>query len=103
MIILFGLSRVLKYKRGSAAARLAALADYQTHLARWLDVRGWLSTGAAAFLAYPLAALRGAARKHYEDQIDALFCACIALHCWQTGRYTVYDGADGGTIVVPMA
>jgi predicted RNase H-like nuclease len=96
-VSLFGLPRIVKYKRGTRAQRAAGLARLRrlmlTRLRR-------LDPG----LPLKLPAIPEAGNlKPVEDRIDAVLCAYIAAHWWIWGRERnrVYGCAEHGYIVVP--
>ena len=101
-VSLFGLSRVLKYKRGPVGTRRTALLELLAHLEslavlrlgvhpRWSEVRAAVE---AADRLYQLDAV--------EDEVDAVLCAHLAW-LWGTDRaaLVVFSGADGGFVVTP--
>lgn len=108
IVSIFGLTRTLKYKaRGagrSRATRLAAWGQYHA-LLHTLAVADPPLLGVDAVLlpAATLVALSDAALKRYEDQIDALFCAYIALYLarWGAARCVVYGDATTGALITP--
>ena len=107
-IVLFGLDKALKYKKGPVAIRKLALAKYQTHLVGLL--RGELPLVLAAApvqeaLAPEALAAKGKALKNLEDRLDALTCAYVAHHCWRYGPpgFRVFGCSEHGCIVVPTA
>ena len=89
---LFGLDRIVKYKRGRRADRAAELARY----------RGLLATLPADLAGMPDVPERGDL-KAAEDQIDAVLCAYVAAHYWRWGRArtAVYGSNADGYVVVP--
>jgi predicted RNase H-like nuclease len=106
MVALFGLERTLKYK-----ARPGRGADVR--LAEWRRYQGYLDAlaqadpplrGQAALTAQDVAALRGRRLKDYEDQVDALMCAYIALYAfrWGAARCQVFGTFEGGYIFTPV-
>ena len=62
-----------------------------------------LNTALDEFLSRDLNALSGAALKHYEDSLDAIFCAHLAFHLWRWGweRSELLGDLAAGYIVVP--
>ncbi|MGB3309180.1 MAG: DUF429 domain-containing protein [Nodosilinea sp.] len=98
---LFGLSRILKYKKGTLAQRrpeLEKLRQYQ------LDVLPRLEPALElADSDLPEIPFTGAAMKAAEDQLDSLTCAYTAAHWWNWGqeRNWVLGDRDQGYIVVP--
>lgn len=106
MIGLFGLSRTLKYKARPHRApeeRVAAWRCYQQHLAHLHQADPPLR-GLADLLAQDVAALRGQALKHYEDRIDAVLCAYIALYAfrWGAARCGTFGTLAEGHIFAPL-
>lgn len=105
-IALFGLQRTLKYKARpgrTMAERYAAFQDYQNHL-RALAFADPPLRGHDALLDIDVTRLSGVALKGYEDQIDALFCAYIALYGqrWGAARCRVFGDRTSGAIFTPM-
>jgi len=105
-IRLFGLSRILKYKRGPVARRRRALARLQALiqdlLARFTPPVIPSET-ATRFLGQDPTRLAGRAHKRHEDGLDAILCALVGLlHWWHGGRRTeVLGDRRTGYIVVP--
>jgi predicted RNase H-like nuclease len=107
MVRLFGLAKIIRYKKGSVAEKRRGLGKLRQHLI--LLVSG--STGLvmtpilSELLARDLEALRGKGLKCSEDTLDALFCAYLAWHCWRWGeeRNEVFGTMEEGYIVVPKA
>jgi predicted RNase H-like nuclease len=105
MVALFGLERIIKYKKGPVAQRRRGLRELQRHL-RWLasSSRGLLpSRELSTLLTQEVGELRGQSLKRYEDTLDALFCAYLAWHCWRWGedRNGQFGDLEHGYIVVP--
>ena len=104
MVHLFGLERILKYKKGCLSERRPELArlrqyicDRLPHLEPALDVpRGQLPL--------PSIPLGGAALKAVEDRLDSLICAYVAAHWWYWGdrKNLVLGDRLQGYIVVPI-
>jgi predicted RNase H-like nuclease len=106
MIGIFGLARTLKYKARpgrSDAERAVAWRQYQTLLLSLATANPSLR-GHEALLALDPASLRGRALKAYEDRVDALTCAYIALyaHRWGTARCRSFGDRQGGWIFTPV-
>lgn len=101
MVRLFGLDRIVKYKKGPAAARRREFRRLQRLLRACLAAR-------FPALELPPATrrlLRAPWTKDLEDQTDAFFCALIGLHHWQTrgrGSEVIGDLATG-FILLPKA
>ena len=96
-VSLFGLDRIVKYKRGRRAERAAGLRRLR-RLMLWelpkLDP--------ACSLKLPTVPRTGPL-KPVEDQIDAVFCAYIAAHWWRWAarRNRVYGTEQTGYVIVP--
>lgn len=107
MVALFGLGRTLKYKargRRDREGRLEAWRAYQ-HYMRGLATANPPLRGHDELVARDVATLRGGALKGYEDQMDALLCAYIALyaHRWGEARCRTFGDREGGWILTPVA
>jgi predicted RNase H-like nuclease len=105
IVHLFGLTRILKYKKGTLAERRLELMKLRQYI---LDILPTLepslnlsSSPGNSFL--PEIPTTGAALKAVEDQIDSLICAYVAAHWWYWGsdRNWVLGDATTGYIVVP--
>ena len=84
-VVLFRRARIIKYKKGPVDFRKAGLTEFRQSLLEHLSgAQPSLKINAAlqSFLDHPLEALEGAALKHYEDKLDAVFCAYLAAHFW---------------------
>ncbi|MGC4052394.1 MAG: DUF429 domain-containing protein [Paludibaculum sp.] len=94
---LFGLERIVKYKRGRRAERAAELARLRNLMLTRLP-----EMDPPLRLSLPEIPETGPT-KPVEDQIDAVLCAYIAAHWWWWGRArnTVYGSNEEGFIVVP--
>lgn len=83
IVHLFGLTRILKYKKGQLADRrveLAKLRQYQLAVLPALDPPLLLTE-----TDLPAIPERGPALKAVEDQLDSLMCAYVAAHWWVWG------------------
>jgi predicted RNase H-like nuclease len=91
-VSLFGLDRIVKYKRGRREARARELSRLRRLVAS-LQLPG---------LRLPSIPRTGNL-KPAEDQIDAVICAFVAAHWWHwtTARSTLYGAQESGYIVVP--
>lgn len=106
MVAIFGLPRILKYKARpgrSAELRFAELDRYRQLLGGLAAADPPLQ-GAAPLLAEEPRQLRGQALKHYEDRLDALFCAYIAAYAyrWGSARCRVFGSLRQGYIFTPV-
>jgi predicted RNase H-like nuclease len=96
-VALFGLDRIVKYKRGLRDEKASGLRRLRSLMLSRLPT-----------LEPPLelrlpSVPRTGNTKPVEDQIDAVLCAYIAAHWWFWGaeRNRVYGAQDDGYIVVP--
>ena len=101
-IQLFGLERILKYKKGKLADRrseLTKLKDYILTVLPNLDPPLIIPADAI-----PPIPTKGNALKAIEDQLDSLICAYVAAHwwCWGEARNWVLGDLASGYIVAPM-
>lgn len=104
-IHLFGLDRILKYKKGlllERRAELSRLRDYiVTRLPQHqppLELNAVINSGII-----PEVPSKGTALKALEDQLDSLICAYVAAHWWYWGleRNLVLGDRTEGYIIVP--
>jgi predicted RNase H-like nuclease len=107
MVRLFGLGKIIPYKKGSVVERRVGLDKLRCYLGDLGDgSRGLvMSAVLAELLARDLEQMRGADLKKYEDTLDAVFCAYLAWHCWRWGgeRNEMFGTLQQGYIVVPTA
>ena len=102
-IRLFGLERVVKYKRGPVAARRGEFARLQELVRECLRTRfapgEWVETPTLADL------LSAPWTKSAEDRLDALLCGLVGYHHWRhDGRQSeVLGDLETGFILVPAA
>jgi pyridoxamine 5'-phosphate oxidase len=96
---LHGLDRIVKYKRGTLAARRAGLAQLRALMLERLP----RLTPSLPIPDLPAIPETGAALKALEDQLDAIQCAYIAAHWWFWGtrRNEVLGDSKKGYIIVP--
>lgn len=105
-VALFGLERTIKYKVRPGRPpelRKAELSRY-TALLRGLE-KAFPPLHAPQILSRELSPLKGRGLKAFEDLLDALFCAYIALYCWTFGPkgYRIFGDMGEGYIIVPVA
>jgi predicted RNase H-like nuclease len=107
---LFGLARIISYKKGRVARRRAGQAMLQDLLHERLpanDRSGWPTI--EPFAPADVAPLRGRGLKAHEDRLDALLCAAMAAALLHAPDRCIIAGADNpaearmGYIVVPRA
>lgn len=103
MVRLFGLERIIKYKKGSIEERRAGLNVLRNHLAALEGLERNLVS--QELMTRDLGKLRGQGLKRYEDMLDATFCAFLAWHCWRWGAdgNEVFGTLEDGYVVVPKA
>jgi pyridoxamine 5'-phosphate oxidase len=96
---LYGLDRIVKYKRGTLAARVAGLAALRALIQERLPHL----TPRLAPQRLPPIPSTGPQLKALEDQLDAITCAYVAAHWWYWGleRNDVLGDSQSGYIVVP--
>lgn len=112
IVHLFGLDRILKYKKGRVAERRAELLRLRDYI---LTVLPLLEPALTFSIAdqQQLAVIpeTGAALKVLEDQLDSLICAYVAAHWWYwglernwvLGAATPEECCTEGYIIVPMS
>ncbi|MEM6614186.1 MAG: DUF429 domain-containing protein [Cyanobacteria bacterium P01_C01_bin.72] len=103
-INLFGLEKILKYKKGRLAERqseLVKLRDYITDILPQLEPA--LSLASEAQIPAIASKQTGKALKAIEDRLDSLICAYIAAHWWYWGqeKNMVLGDLNSGFIVIP--
>lgn len=103
-IALFGLERILKYKRGGVDERRAELVRYQSLLRGLRKADPPLKGTKELLVDVNVASLRGRALKEYEDTLDALTCAYVAAYLWERGPKAAitYGSLAAGSILVPV-
>ncbi len=107
MIRLFGLDKIIAYKKGSVPEKRVGLQTLRGHLRSLADGSSGLVMSATldSLLDKDLAPIRGQELKKYEDTLDSVFCAYLAWHCWRWGeeRNDMFGTLEHGYIVVPMS
>jgi len=95
---LFGLDRIVKYKRGTRGQRSRELRRL-----RGLALSRLPTLDPALSLCLPPVPRNGSI-KPTEDRIDAVLCAYIGAYCWISGmhRNRLYGDDGNGYIVVPQ-
>jgi predicted RNase H-like nuclease len=107
MVRLFHLERIIKYKKGTLAAKKTALAYLQTclqsHLSQLTPTLGITAPLIQPLWRSPLD-LKGKDLKALEDQLDSLMCAYIGAYWWYWGleRNQVLGDRRSGYIIVPQ-
>jgi predicted RNase H-like nuclease len=107
MVQLFGLERVIRYKKGRVDDKRAGLNILREHLRKLANgSAGWRTSALLAeILIRDPWALSGRSLKHHEDTLDAILCAYLAWYCWRWGleRNEMFGTLEHGYIVVPTA
>jgi predicted RNase H-like nuclease len=100
---LFGLEKILKYKKGRLAERRLELLKLQNYITETLP---FLEPSLCFCKHQGLTLLpsTGAALKAAEDKLDSLICAYVAAHWWYWGeeRNLVLGDRTTGYIVIPQ-
>jgi predicted RNase H-like nuclease len=98
-IQLFGLSQILKYKKGRLAERKVALELLRAYLLEKLPHH----QPPLICSELPNIPTAGKAMKAIEDQLDSLLCAYVGAHWWYWGsaRNWVLGDRASGYIVIP--
>ncbi|WP_026735452.1 DUF429 domain-containing protein [Fischerella sp. PCC 9605] len=115
IVHLFGLERILKYKKGRLNERRLELIKLQNYI---LDILPTLKpplvfdrtsphppiTPSPYLLILPQIPTTGAALKAAEDKLDSLICAYVGAHWWYWGeqRNLVLGDRTTGYIVIPQ-
>ncbi|MGP1382258.1 MAG: DUF429 domain-containing protein [Thainema sp.] len=101
MIGLFGLERILKYKKGRLAERKIGLTQLRDRIFNGLPTQTpKLNLTHTNWAKIPKT---GKALKDLEDRLDSIICAYIAAYWWVWGleRNLVLGNLESGYIVVP--
>lgn len=106
LVNLFDLQFALKYKRKSrrsAEVRAAAWTRLKQELRKLAEATPSLM-GLDTLLDEEDSEQSGRASKEYEDRVDAIVCAYIAIHAlhWGSRGCKVYGTVDRGSILVPI-
>ncbi len=103
MVNLFGLDRILKYKKGKIGDRQLELARLRQFILEVMPTLEPALNLADSPVLLPEIPTTGTALKIVEDQLDSLICAYVAAHWWYWGstRNLVLGDRASGYIVVP--
>lgn len=105
MVAMFGLPKILKYKKGTLAKRRLGLTLFQNLLTQLRDAEPPLLPAELSqeILEKDLNQLPGKALKDYEDMLDAFFCAYLGFYFWYWGweRNELFGDTDSGYILNP--
>ncbi len=103
-INLFGLERIIKYKKGRIGDRrreLNKLRNYIVHILPQLEPA--LNLGTLKHIPAIAEKQTGKELKAIEDQLDSILCAYVAAHWWYWGaaKNMVLGNLDTGFIIIP--
>lgn len=103
MIHLFGLERILKYKKGRVAERRIELTRLRNYISEVLPTLNPSLDLTIGNFKLPDVPIKGTALKDVEDQLDSLICAYVAAYWWYWGleRNWVLGDRTTGYIIVP--
>ncbi|MBW4503928.1 MAG: DUF429 domain-containing protein [Scytonema hyalinum WJT4-NPBG1] len=103
IVQLFGLERILKYKKGRLSDRRLELIKLYNYIIEILPFLQPPLDLAGSFL--PEIPTTGAALKEVEDKLDSLICAYVAAYWWYWGeqRNLVLGDRTTGYIVIPQS
>ena len=105
IVNLFGLNRILKYKKGKLADRAAQLKLLRHYIVTILPtLEPGLSWNEALSVVDIPHQITGKTLKTIEDKLDSLICAYVAAYWWYwgTSKNLVLGNKATGYIVVPM-
>lgn len=105
-INLFGLDKILKYKKGRLAERRMELNKLRGHIVKTLP-KLEPAVSSSTLKLIPTIAHRSTGKelKAIEDRLDSIICAYVAAHWWYwgTAKNMVLGNAESGFIVIPAA
>ncbi len=84
-VVLFERSQIIKYKKGRVSSRKRGLHEFRECIRRFLCAANpplLENPQLQSLLGRSLNDLGGTALKHYEDILDATFCAYLAVYFW---------------------
>ena len=105
-VVLFGRTKIIKYKKGKVFDRRAGLLEFRASIAQYLSIQSpclTISPALSEFFSIELAELAGKHLKHYEDSLDAVICAYLAAYFWKWGydRCEMIGDLQTGYIINP--
>ncbi|MDJ0596691.1 MAG: DUF429 domain-containing protein [Pleurocapsa sp. MO_226.B13] len=104
IINLFGLDRILKYKKGKIAQRQQELNKLRAYIIQVLPhLEPALDLSSLEQIPVLADKLTGKELKTIEDKLDSIICAYVAAYWWYWGkaRNLVLGDFDNGYIVIP--
>ena len=105
-INLFGLNKILKYKKGRIAQRQAELNKLRDYIVNILpNLEPALDIASLDKIPVIPDKINGKELKAIEDKLDSLICAYVAAYWWYWGeaRNLVLGDIDNGYIVIPSS
>ena len=105
-INLFGLEKILKYKKGRLADRTEELDKLRSYIISTLPrLAPALDLSTLDFIPAIATKQTGKELKAIEDRLDSLLCAYVAAHWWYWGeaKNMVLGNLDEGFIIVPKS
>ncbi|MGD1922320.1 MAG: DUF429 domain-containing protein [Pleurocapsa sp.] len=103
-INLFGLDKILKYKKGKIAERQAELNKLRDYIVNILpNIEPGLNLDSLNQIPIIPDKIKGKELKAIEDKLDSLICAYVAAHWWYWGeaKNMVLGNIEEGYIVIP--
>ena len=102
-INLFGLEKILKYKKGKKSDRSSELIKLRNYIIQVLPRLEPALNRELAVIPKITSRLTGKELKAIEDMLDSLICAYVAAHWWYWGeaKNLVLGDLDTGYIVIP--
>jgi predicted RNase H-like nuclease len=105
-LVLFERSRIIKYKKGSVSSRKSGLHEFREGKRHFLCAASPPLVENAqlhSLIDRSLNDLHGRALKHYEDTLDATFCAYLAAYfwAWSYERNEIIGNKEPGYIINP--
>lgn len=105
-INLFGLDKILKYKKGRLAQRQQELNKLRTYIIEVLpQLEPALDLSSLELIPVITDKLTGKELKAIEDQLDSLICAYVGAYWWYWGeiKNMVLGDINNGYIIIPHA
>jgi len=106
LVALFDLPTIIKYKKGTVAEKRRGLHQLRGRIAEFSTWRPALRSSEQLdrLLEQRLESLSGSALKQYEDTLDAVVCAYLALYfaAWGLTRNEYFGDAEHGYIMNPI-
>lgn len=103
-VVLFELSKIIKYKRGTVQDRKNGLATLRQNIIKLFPLGlPSITINPESNLFIDINGLKGKRIKAYEDTLDAIVCAYLAYHYWEYGylRNEMIGSMQQGYIINP--